>query len=569
MQCSWRFCSPQAGQEPADIDSWARELNISCFLARLLWHRGYCSLKDMDLFLSPGLRHLPGLQDWPQLEEAAQFLTEALTQGKILAVWGDYDVDGLTSTAMVLDFLRRRGCRVLHYIPHRLNEGYGLNQQGLKELADQGAEILLSVDCGVADLEELQLAEELGLQAVITDHHLPGDRLPRARAVVNPKVSECGYSNLAGVGVAFLLLCRLNRLLPGELLDMRQYLDLVALGTIADVVELSLENRILVKNGLLVLQEAKRPGIFALKEASRLPPTAPLGSGQVGFSLAPRLNAAGRMGETELALDLLLAPDLSTARPLAAQLDKLNQDRQKQEQGILQQALEQAEQQKDSPGLVLYATDWHPGIIGIVASRVAERFYRPVLILTRDGQGIKGSGRSIPEFDLFQGLKDCEPCLSTFGGHHQAAGLSLETDRLQELKQLFPQAVTAQLGQVLPGPSLQLEARLGLNMVDLQLVQELDLLQPFGPGNSRPLFCSPALKVQKYKVIGQNHVSLQLRDEKAGVSMPGKAWRQAKQLGPEVAGGNLQLAFTPQLNHFNGLTSIDLVIRDWRCLGQD
>jgi single-stranded-DNA-specific exonuclease len=467
---------------------------------------------------------------------------------------------------LVLDFLRRRGCRVLHHIPHRLDEGYGLNLQGLRELASQGAEILLSVDCGVADLQEVQQARELGLQVVVTDHHLPGDRLPEAQAVVNPKLADCGYFNLAGVGVAFLLLCRLNRLLPGEPLDMRQYLDLVALGTIADVVELSLENRILVKNGLLVLQEAKRPGIFALKEASRLPPTAPLGSGQVGFALAPRLNAAGRMGEAELALELLLAPDLSTARPLAARLDKLNQSRQQQEQGILEQALEQAEEQKHSPGLVLYAEDWHPGIIGIVASRVAERFYRPVLMLTRDGKGLKGSGRSIPEFDLFQGLKDCEPCLRTFGGHRQAAGLSLEQEKLQELQELFPQAVTTQLGQDLPGPSLQLEAKLGLNLVDLQLVQELDLLQPFGPGNSRPLFCSRALKVQKYKIIGQNHVSLQLRDEEAGVSMPGKAWRQAENLRPEVAGGSLQLAYTPQLNHFNGLTSIDLVIRDWRCL---
>ncbi|MFP4393504.1 MAG: single-stranded-DNA-specific exonuclease RecJ [Desulfohalobiaceae bacterium] len=568
MHCSWRFSSTQGGQEPADIDSWARELNISCFLARLLWHRGYCSPRDMDLFLSPGLRHLPGLQHWPQLEEAAQCLAAELGRGKTLAVWGDYDVDGLTSTALVLDFLRRRGCRTLYHIPHRLNEGYGLNLQGLRELASQGAEILLSVDCGVADLEEVQQARELGLQVVITDHHLPGNRLPEAQAVVNPKLGDCGYSNLAGVGVVFLLLCRLNRLLPGEPLDMRQYLDLVALGTIADVVELSLENRILVKNGLLVLQEAKRPGIFALKEISRLPPTASLGSCQVGFSLAPRLNAAGRMGETELALDLLLAPDLSTARPLAVQLDKLNQKRQQQEQGILDQAMEQAEEQKQSPGLVLYAEDWHPGIIGIVASRVAERFYRPVLLLTRDGEGLKGSGRSIPEFDLFQGLKSCASCLRSFGGHHQAAGLSLEHDKLQELQELFPKAVTVQLGPDLPGPSLQLEARLGLNLVDLQLVQELDLLQPFGPGNSRPLFCSPALKVQKYKVIGQNHVSLQLRDEKAGVSMSGKAWRQAENLGPEVAGGSLQLAFTPQLNHFNGLTSIDLVIRDWRCLGQ-
>lgn len=566
MHCSWRFEDSLGGSEPAELPSWAGQLDISPFLARLLWHRGVCSIQDMDRFLSPGLRHLPKLESWPQLDQAARFLASGLEQGKTLAVWGDYDVDGMTSTALVLDVLRSKGYRTLHHIPHRLQEGYGLNAQGLQDLAAQGAQILLTVDCGLADLQEVQLARELGLQVVITDHHLPGDKLPAAQHVLNPKLSACAFPNLAGVGVAFLLMCRLNRLLPGQPLDMRTYLDLVALGTIADVVELSLENRILVKNGLLFLQEAKRPGIFALKEVSRLPPTAALGSGQVGFSLGPRLNAAGRMGEADLALELLLAPDLSTARPLAARLDKMNQNRQQQEQGLLEQALEQAEQQKDNLGLVLYDAHWHPGIIGIVASRIAERYYRPVLLLTRDGDGVKGSGRSIPEFDLFQGLQDCAACLRSFGGHRQAAGLSLDQENLQQLQQDFQQAVLQQLGPKLPGPSLRLEAKLGLDLVDLQLVRELDLLQPFGPANPSPIFCSKALRVQKYRIIGQKHVSLQVRDEKAGISMSCKAWRQAGSLGPEVAGSRMQLAFTPRLNYYNGLTSIDLVVKDWLSL---
>ncbi len=569
MHCSWKFNSNQINSpEPAGLSTWAGELNISLLLARLLWHRGLHSAQDMDRFLSPGLRHLPVLDKWPELEQAAQFLTAQLQQAKTVAVWGDYDVDGLTSTALILDFLRCKGCTAMPYIPHRMSEGYGLNISGLQDLAGQGAELLLTVDCGVTDVQEVQAARELGLDVVVTDHHLPGPRLPAAQHVVNPRLGDYGYNNLAGVGVAYLLMCRLNRMLPGETLDMRQYLDLVALGTIADVVELSLENRILVKNGLLLLQEAKRPGIFALKEVSRLQPTAPLGSGQVGFSLAPRLNAAGRMGEADQALELLLAPDLSTARPLAAHLDKLNQKRQQQEQGILDQALQQADQYQDKFGLVLYDEQWHPGIMGIVASRVAERYYRPVLLLTRDGDYLQGSGRSIPEFNLFQGLQDCTDCLCNFGGHHQAAGLRLDVQDLSRLRQSFDAAVQSQLGQQLPDPSLWLEAELGLDLVDLQLVQELNLLQPFGPANPRPVFCSRPLKVEKYKIIGKNHVSLQLYDEQARVSMTGKAWRQAEYLSQDKAQGNLQLAFTPQLNHFNGLTSIDLVIKDWRNLDQ-
>jgi single-stranded-DNA-specific exonuclease len=519
----------------------------------------------MDVFLGPNLRHLPRLEEWPGLVRAAEVLAAALDRDETVAVWGDYDVDGVSATALVTRFLRERGYAVLPRLPERGPEGYGLNAEGIRELAERGARVLITVDCGIADAEEVRLARELGMTVVVSDHHLPGAELPPAQAVVDPHLEQgCPYGKVAGVGAAFLLMAALNRLLPGEAADMRQYLDLVALGTIADVVELTGENRILVKNGLLLLGEARRPGIFALKEVSRLPPTAPLGSGQVGFSLAPRINAAGRLGSAHTALDLLLAPDLDTARPLAEELERFNETRRKQEEEILEEALEQAGSFPQDFGLVLYGPHWHQGVIGIVASRVAERFHRPALLLTSDGGVLKGSGRSIPEFDLYQGLKECSGALLGFGGHRQAAGLTVSEENVDRLRELFCRAVQSQVGAQLPGPSLQVEARLGLDMVTLPLVKEIELLQPFGPGNPQPLFCSRPLRVQKHNTFGRNHVSLEVRDDQAAITMLAKAWRQSENIGADVRGSSLQLAFTPRLNHYNGMISIDLDVKDWR-----
>mgnify|MGYP000126033977 CR=1 FL=1 len=367
---------------------------------------------------------------------------------------------------------------------------------------------------------------------------------------------------LSFVGVVFLLMAALNKELCSGTFDIRQYLDLVALGTVADMVSLTRENRILVKNGLLLLKDAKRPGIFALKEISDLPPTSAVDSGSVGFSLAPRLNAAGRLGDPQTALELLLAKDLSTARPLAAKLDKYNQDRRKMEDRILQEALEQAKDQAQDLGIVLYNSDWHQGVTGIVASRVAEKFHRPTILLSKEKDVLKGSGRSIQELDLYKVLCECKNYLQEFGGHVQAAGLSLQEKDLEEFKNAFDSAVFNQLGRDIPAPCLNLEAKLGLKMIDLNLVQEIDMLQPFGPGNPQPIFCSSSLFVRNQRKFGQNHLSLELRDTHARVTMLGKLWHQAHLWGQDLKGRYIQVAFTPRLNHYNGLISIDLHVKD-------
>ncbi len=563
MSMRWILRNPSSAP-PVGIEDIASELAISPFLAGLLWQRGLQSRQAMDVFLSPNLRHLASPTAWPGIEQAAQLLAQGLTAGQTLAVWGDYDVDGVTATALVIDVLRRRGIQAEHHIPERQSEGYGVNVAGIEALAARGVKLLLTVDCGISDVAALSRARELEMTVVVSDHHLPGDTLPPAHAICNPRLGDCPCPDLAGVGVAFFLMAAVNRLLPGAAADMREVLDLVALGTIADVVPLTGQNRVLTKNGMLLLAEAKRPGIAALKEASGFSISAVLEAGHVGFGLAPRINAAGRMGRANIALDMLLAPDLAAARPLAAKLDLLNKARRKEENLITTEAIAQAQAQTDSMGHVLYAPHWHPGVIGIVASRVVEARYRPTLLLTGENGRLKGSGRSIAEFDLYAGLVACGDLLLGFGGHRQAAGLQLAPENLEALRLRFHQAVLGQLGPEPLSPRLKVDAELNFSTIDFTLLKELELLQPFGMGNPEPVFASAPVQVSASRIVGKNHVFMHLRDAAAGITLRGKAWRRAEDFGSNRTGQVLRVAFSPKIDRYNGLASIDLIVKDWK-----
>lgn len=552
-----------AAETPAEVTRLACRLHVSPLIARLLWQRGLTSAATMDVFLSPGLRHLPQPGDFPGLTQAAETLAQGLAAGLPLAVWGDYDVDGVTSTALVLDFLARHGIAAGYHIPRR-NAGYGLNIPGIEQLAEQGVRLLLTVDCGIAAVEAVARAKELGMTVVVSDHHLPAETLPGADALCNPRLGPCPCPALAGVGVAFLLMAALNRLLPGEPVDMRQFLDLVALGTLADMVDLGGVNRILVKNGLLKLKEAARPGIMALKEVAGIEPGADLGTGRVLFGLAPRINAAGRLDSAETALRLLLAKDRDEARPLAARLEELNEARKREEEAISTEALEQAATFADRQGLVLYAPQWHQGVIGIVASRVVENFQKPALVLCADHGKLKGSGRGVPGFDLHGALSRCAPLLLGFGGHRQAAGLSLAPERLPELRQAFHEAVLAQMGTAPYVPELHLDAHLPLASITPQLLRELELLQPFGLGNPEPVFTSGPVRVKNRRTFGNGHVGLTVHDPAGLATLAAKAWRQADSLPAKVVGQDLELAFSPKLSTYGGTVSIELHVKDWR-----
>lgn len=587
MPCNWKLLS--GAKVPDAIDAVAQDLGITRVIAELLWRRGYESAQDMDRFLSPGLRHLPRPAAIPGLEQSADVLARELMAGARFCVWGDYDVDGITATALVKDFFAKRlgpevaAQQIGHYLPNRVSDGYGLNLDGVERLAAQGVRLLLTVDCGISAVAEVARARELGMTVVVSDHHLPPDELPKAHGICNPRLcggtcaEACtGLCNLAGVGVAFMLMAALNRLLPGEPVDMRQFLDLVALGTVADVVDLTGPNRILVKNGLLLIKEARRPGIASLKVYSGYDKLADLGAGQIGFGLAPRINAAGRMADPQVALTMLLAPDMDTANPLASKLDGLNAQRRSEEQAILEEALAQAEEQKDRLGLVLAAEHWHPGVIGIVASRVVERHYKPVLMLCREdapdepgGGHWKGSGRSVAEFDLHEGLSGLEHLFLGFGGHRQAAGLSMPLENLDALREGFHLAVETALGPTPLKPSLKLDRELAFGDISFTLLKELEMLQPFGMGNPEPLFVSPPVLVKDYRVFGKDHVKLSLAEQvdadagRPGAVLPAKAWRKANELSREVQGRLMRFAFTPRIDRFDGIPKIELQVKDW------
>jgi single-stranded-DNA-specific exonuclease len=570
-QPSWRLKTPppESDLDQAEQQRLAQRLEVSPLLVRLMCLRGLSSEEDMNMFLSPGLRYLHPLEKWPGVEAGAALLCDALASGRRVAVWGDYDVDGITATALVKDFMASRDIDILHYIPDRLDFGYGLHQDGIRELAQKGVGLLLTVDCGIANTEEIREAKSLGMQVIVTDHHLPGHELPEADVIINPKLGGWPSPNLSGVGVAFLLVGALNRLLPGPQTDIRNFLDLVALGTVADVVPLDDQNRILVKNGLLLIKEGRRPGIQALKEISGMAPDENVGTGAIGFALAPRINAAGRIGDPDMAVRLLLERNQDEARKLSEQLDKLNMRRKLEEQRILEEAITQAESQLHLPGLVLHSEHWHSGIIGIVASRIVERFHRPCLILTKENGIFKGSGRSTPTFDLYQALLSCKQCLYKFGGHRQAAGLKLEPFQLANLKELFAWAVEEQLGANPAPPVLELDAELPFSLIDHTLLKELELLQPYGQGNPRPIFLSPPLKVLRHRFFSQKkHLELHLSDITDGTSMRAVAWRQGERWQDvPLEKGALKIAYTPRQSKFNGLLQIELAVQDILPLG--
>ncbi|QJB54961.1 single-stranded-DNA-specific exonuclease RecJ [Pseudodesulfovibrio sp. zrk46] len=566
MPCIWK--ARGESKPPASASDIAEALSVSPLIVDILWNRGLTSLEEMDQFLSPGLRHLASPDEVPGLTDAAKTLADALAEGRKLAVWGDYDVDGITSSTLVIEFFAGRGIEILHHLPNRMEEGYGMNVPGVERLHAEGAGVLLTVDCGISDNEAVARARELGMTVVVSDHHLPGDDLPDAHAICNPRLGEGGpYDDVAGVGVAWLLMAGLNKLMPGNPVDMRSLLDLVALGTIADVVRLTGMNRVLVKNGLLFIKEAKRPGMAALKVVSDYERGAELGAGQIGFNLAPRINAAGRMGDPGKALKLLLSKSFDDAMPYAEELNSINMERRRQEQEIADQAFAQAESMKDQAGLVLYGEDWHPGIIGIVASRVVEKYYRPTLILcrTEDGELIKGSGRSISEFDLHESLKNISTILNGFGGHKQAAGLSILPENLDALREQFNEQVIDKLGPEPLTPTLKLDKELPFADISNTLLNELEMLQPFGMGNPEPVFASAPVTVAEHRTFGREreHVKLVLADDVTGARLPGKAWRMAEKLGREIEGRVMRFAFTPKIDRFRGVPKIDLRIRDW------
>ncbi len=555
-------------EQPELVAAVMARHNVPRLVARILLNRGLAAEDDILAFLDPSLERLNPPFELPDLEAAAARLGRAVRQGEPVAVYGDYDADGITATTVLHQFFRELGLNCFSYIPDRLTQGYGLKIEALKELAAQ-ARLVVTVDCGISDAREAAWAKAQGLELIITDHHEIPPELPDALAVVNPKRVGHAYpfGELAGVGVALLLASGVRADLRAEGWfrrhrepNLRSYLDLVALGTAADVVPLVGENRILVRQGLKVLEESRRPGIIALKEVTQLEGK-PISYQNVVFQLAPRLNAAGRMGQARCALELLLSDDLAQARVQARYLHNLNRQRQALEEQVLKQALAMIRRDhlEARSVLVLAGEDWHPGVIGIVAARLADAYHRPAaLVSLKNGRG-RGSARSIEGFHLFKGLTSCRQVLHRYGGHAAAAGFDMAADQVAPLQDLLEQAFHDQVGLEPPRPTLRVDAQADLLELDRAFNRHLETLRPFGPGNPAPVIICLGVQCLGSRVINQRHLKVRM-SQNGGNVLEAIAFDMAAH---HPLDGTLDVALGTRISNYQGRTSLDLRLLDW------
>lgn len=563
-QKKWRLRADEPG--PSQVAHLAQELGVQSLTARALLLRGVGSADQSREFLHARLAALPDPDLLPDMAIACSRLEQALLRSEKIAVHGDYDVDGITGTTLLVETLRNLGGQVEYHIPLRMRDGYGLSADAIRQAHENGCELIISVDCGVSAHAEADLASEFGIDLIITDHHQPPDELPTCLALINPHLSanRFPWRDLAGVGVAFFLLVGLRRRLrengyfthhPEP--DLRQGLDLVALGTIADIVPLGGVNRILVRAGLQRLEQGTRPGIAALKKVAEV---TQISCGVVGYRLAPRLNAAGRLEDAALGVKLLLGDDVEELRDLAELLDDFNRDRQQIEKQTLEQAIELLEQQEEADrfSIVLADERWHSGVIGIVASRLVERYHRPtVLIALENGQG-KGSCRSINRFHLYQALQHCSGSLSGFGGHAMAAGLSLEENSLDAFRNAFEQVAQENLTVADLTPVISHDGDCRLRDLSMPQVIELETLNPFGAGNPQPTFCCKGCQVFSPRILGEKHLKFDI--EQDGVRLGCIAFGMAEKYAQ--LSGSVDLLFRPGINSWRGQDSVQLQVVD-------
>jgi single-stranded-DNA-specific exonuclease len=577
MPKAWRI----APHDPSRIAALERAAGVPAVVAQLLLARGIDDPADAKLFLEPKLTGLRDPELLPGAKQAADLLFDAVSAKRRITIYGDYDADGMTATAILFRCFQLLDAAVDYYVPHRIDEGYGLNAEALRKLAQQGADVVVTVDCGIASPAEADLARELGLTLVVTDHHQMADRLPDAAAIVHPGLpgSEYPFPGLCGAAVALKLAWAICQRASGEkkVSDrLRQFLlqavGLAAIGTVADVVPLVDENRILVRHGIASLRAYPTVGAAALMRQTKLHEKHELDGEDLGFTLCPRLNAAGRLGQAEIGVELLTTMDEQRAEKLAAYIEELNLQRKSLELSISRAAEKQARERFDparDAALVLADHDWHPGIIGIVAGRLAEKYNVPVAIVALDQVGVRagiGSARSVPNFDLHAVLAECDEHLEAHGGHVAAAGFKVTEAKLPAFRRAFCETAARHLQGADRCAELCVDAETALNCLTQRTVQQIENLAPFGHGNSRPVLCASNVRLTAPpKRIGGAGRHLSMTFDQQGVriravAFGGGDWEQ------ELAAieGELSIAFRPVINRYRGRTSVEIHLDDWR-----
>ncbi|HTQ40462.1 MAG TPA: single-stranded-DNA-specific exonuclease RecJ [Pirellulales bacterium] len=566
--------------DPAQIVRLEREAGVSAVVAQLLIGRGIGDPLAARTFLDPKLNGLRDPDELPGIPAAAERLIAAIAAGRPIVVYGDYDADGMTATAILLGCLQLLGAKASFYVPNRIDEGYGLNDEALRTLAERGTAVIVTVDCGITSVGEAQTARELGLELIITDHHEMAAELPVTAAIVHPRLPghQYPFAGLSGAGVAFKLAwalcqraCQAKRVTDAMRSFLLQAVGIAAIGTVADVVPLVDENRILVHHGLQSLKFRPTAGLAALMQLTKLDQKPALDCEDIGFTLAPRLNAAGRLGQAQLGVELLTTTATDRASALAEYLHELNNSRDSLERSIYLAANKQLQEQFDAESdtaLVLAGRGWHPGVIGIVAGRLAEKHHRPVVLIAQDDLGVKpgiGSVRGVPGFHVHQALAACTQWLVSHGGHAAAGGLKIEDAHLDAFREAFCEFAAEQIQTEQRVADLWIDGETALASLTLAAVQQIERLAPFGHGNQRPLLCASGLRLaEPPKRIGNGrHLSMWL--EQHGVRLRGVAFGGGDWMDElaEIT-GPLNVAFRPVINTFNGRRTVELHITDWR-----
>lgn len=542
------------------VTALARGLTVSPALASLLVQRGLTQPEEARRFLRPMLDELANPLTIAGMAEAVELIARTVKRGAGIMVHGDYDVDGQCATAVLTRALRFAGARVTPFVPHRLRDGYDLSSAGVNAAIAAQVGLIITCDCGITAVETVKAARDAGIAVIVTDHHLPGPMLPPADVVVDPQqsIDTSGLTQLCGTGIAFKLV---QALVPALGLPPNlpyHLLDLVALATVADIVPLVGENRILVRHGLKLLSHSRWPGVRALIKVSALA-NREIRAGQVGFILAPRLNAAGRVGDAAEGLKLLLSDDEAESERLAVRLESMNTERQALDQRMLDQAIEQVEKERDpakDAALVLAADDWHPGVVGIVASRVVERYGRPAFLIALDGDIGKGSGRSITRFDLHAALHRCGDLLERFGGHHMAAGLTLKRGRLEAFRERFAAVAREELSDDDLGPEQRVDLVVELHEVTDALERLCRHLEPCGMGNPGPVFGARAIRFEGARRVGASHLKGTLCGSRCRVGAIGFGWADRAPWLPMGTTPTVDVAFRVEQNEFQGATTL-------------
>lgn len=535
---------------------------LNKLLATILVNRNITKKEEIQLFLQPTRNdfHDPFLIT--DMKKAVMRIIKAIENQEKVTIYGDYDVDGITSITVLKSFLQDRGLEVESYIPNRLDEGYGLNKKAIEKIVKEGNQLMITVDCGISAVEEIAYANSLGIETIVTDHHEPGKELPDALAVIDNKRKDSKYPfrELAGVGIVFKLIQAIGMFLDLKEEEYLKYLDIVCVGTISDIVPLIDENRVIAKLGLLLIGQTKNIGLRSIINSSNYKK---IDSNSISFGIAPRINACGRMGKAEEALELLLCKNINYATELTKKLNEHNRLRQETEKDIFENAMKQIQEEhlEKNNAIVVGGENWHHGVIGIVSSKITEMYFKPSILLSfeEDGTG-KGSGRSIPGFDLHDALTQCSDTIEKFGGHSMAVGITVQKDKFSKFKEKFEQIVTkSHIDEIIP--VIQIDSKIEVKDINKEIVESLKQLEPFGEGNRMPVFLFKNLKIDSIRALSEGqHLKLTLKDSSNMINAIGF---NLGYLAEEYKiGDKIDVVGVLEINSFNGIDTIQINMKD-------